>query len=88
MAGGDYRANSVSAFRRRLSGLTANPYTPLDAIGIADVVGATAATGGVVIAGAATASGTLVFYFAGVRVPVGVPLTGALHAGAPMVGQL
>ncbi|OYV40414.1 MAG: hypothetical protein B7Z80_04625 [Rhodospirillales bacterium 20-64-7] len=52
--------------------LTANPYTPLDAIGIADVVGATAATGGVVIAGAATASGTLVFYFAGVRVPVGV----------------
>lgn len=54
--------------------LTVNPYTPLDAIGIADAAGAVAATGSVLLAGAATASGTLVMYFGGVRVPVGVAL--------------
>jgi len=54
--------------------LTNNPYTPLDAIGIADASGATAATGSVTIAGTATAAGTLAMYFGGVRVAVGVNL--------------
>jgi phage tail sheath gpL-like len=52
--------------------LDANPYTPLDAVGIAPVTGNTAATGTVTFTGAATAAGTQAFYFGGVRVPVQV----------------
>lgn len=54
------------------SWIKANPYTPMDAIGIADATGSTAATGSIVIAGTATAPGTLAAYFGAVRVQVGV----------------
>jgi phage tail sheath gpL-like len=54
--------------------LKANPYTPVDAIGIAPQTGNTAATGSLTIAGTATAAGTIAFYFGGVRVPVQVSL--------------
>jgi phage tail sheath gpL-like len=54
--------------------INANPYTPMDAIGISDAAGAAAAAGAVVISGTATAAGTLVVYFGSVRVPVAVNL--------------
>ena len=52
--------------------LKANPYTPVDAIGIADAPGSVKAVGGITIAGTATAAGTLAFGVGGVRVTVGV----------------
>jgi phage tail sheath gpL-like len=50
--------------------LDANPYTPLDAIGINPVTGNVQATGSVTFTGAATSAGTQAFYFGGVRVAV------------------
>jgi phage tail sheath gpL-like len=52
--------------------IKANPYTPLDAIGIADAPGAANASGSIGIFGTATAAGTLPVYIASVRVPVAV----------------
>jgi phage tail sheath gpL-like len=54
------------------SWLKANPYTPVDVIGISDASGGVLAAGGVSITGPATAAGTLALEFASVRVPVAV----------------
>ncbi len=54
------------------SWLAANPYLPVDVVGVLDATGAAAAAGSVTIAGAATAAGTLALELAGVRLPVAV----------------
>jgi phage tail sheath gpL-like len=60
-----------------------NPYTPVDAMGIADATGATKASGTIALTGTATAAGTLVAYVAGQRFPVAVNVgdTAAVVAG-------
>jgi phage tail sheath gpL-like len=52
--------------------LKANPYTNLDAIGVAPATGNAAATGTITVTGAATAAGTLALYIAGTRIAVPV----------------
>ncbi len=58
--------------------IAANPYLPLDVIGVSDATGAVAATASVTIAGAATQAGTLALYFGGKRVAVPVNAGDAL----------
>ena len=52
--------------------LKANPYTLVDAIGIADAAGSAKAAGSIAVTGPATSAGTLALYLGGVRVPVAV----------------
>lgn len=52
--------------------ITANPYLDLTVIGMADADTATAATGTVTIAGAATNSGSLVVYVGNQRIEIGI----------------
>jgi phage tail sheath gpL-like len=62
--------------------LKANPYTPVDAIGIADASGSVKAAGAIAAAGTATAAGTQPIYLGGVRVqvPVNANDTAAMFA--------
>jgi phage tail sheath gpL-like len=64
------RGSQLAKMCRRA--IKANPYTPIDAIGIADATGSTKAAGAIAVAGTATAAGTHALYFGGVRVAVGV----------------
>jgi phage tail sheath gpL-like len=57
-----------------VSWIAANPYTPLNAIGIEDAAESVAATGAWAFSGVATAAGTLAAEFAGVRVVAGVEI--------------
>lgn len=68
--------------------LLANPWLPLDVIGVADAAGATQATGGFSISGTATANGTLSLSVGGIFVQV--PVASGQIAGSVTVsaGQL
>lgn len=52
--------------------IKANPWIPLEIIGVADAAGATKAAGTFALAGTATAAGTLALYVQGIRIAVAV----------------
>jgi phage tail sheath gpL-like len=66
---GSQAADMLGAF------LKANPYTPVDIIGVPDPSGGTAATFTITASGAPNAAGTLALYVAGNFIPVGVGAT-------------
>jgi phage tail sheath gpL-like len=70
---GSMLADMVAAFR------AANAFTDVFAIALADPGGGTAAAGSIVLSGSPSASGTLVVYVAGQRVPVNVAAGAAVN---------
>lgn len=72
--------------------IKANPWIPLEIIGVADATGATKAAGSFAITGSATQAGTLALYIAGIRVAVAVSegdtATTVAANAATAIGQL